>query len=167
MKEGTAMLRKSVVASGLMLLMAPAAASIPPPFAWLTGHWWMSGKDGAWAEEIWTPIRGDRQMIGAAHTGKTPAKTDVFEFMRIAWDGKHYVFYAQPNGAPAVPFAQTGGSPDCPVLPCRIVFENPGNDYPKRIEYRLEKAGELTATISGADPARDRMSWTYRKLDRR
>jgi hypothetical protein len=147
----------------LAVLSVPVAASSSPPFHWLTGQWWMNEK-GQWAEEIWSPIRGDRQMLGVAHTGKGIGKTDIFEFMRIAWDGSRYVYHASPRGAAAVAFRQAGGSADCPRLPCRIVFENPANDYPKRIEYRIDKPGALRATISGADPARDRMSWTFRKI---
>ncbi len=147
----------------LIFLAAPAAASIPPPLVWLYGQWHMAEQGGRWAEEVWSPVRGEGQMLGVAHTGKGN-RTEGFEFMRIRRDGETWVYHASPNGQPTVAFRQTGGSQDCIRLPCQIVFENKENDYPKRIEYRVDRVDELTAIISGADPAKDRMSWTYRKV---
>ena len=53
---------------------------------------------------------------------------------------------AQPNGDPPVPFRLTASGTDW------ARFENPGHDYPKRVEYRRTGQG-LHAEIGG--PAAD------------
>jgi hypothetical protein len=120
--------------------------------SWLSGAWSQKGAEGRWAEEYWTPPRGNI-MIGAGLTGRG-GSTLSFEHMRIMADDQGRIaFYGMPGGAPAVTF------PLVRKEPSMIVFENPAHDYPQRISYRLN-GKQLVATTSKMDGSSTE-SWTY------
>lgn len=140
------------------LLASPAAAQSPheaaPPLPtpdFMVGYW-LSCADGERVSETWQGA-GTGVLLG---TGLTHKRRGVdFEFMRIARHEDGYAFFGSPRGAPAVPFKMVISRPD------RVVFENPGHDFPQRITY--ERAGDvLTARVETAD-GRKAMSWTYKK----
>ena len=120
----------------------------------MTGAWSQESADGGWADEYWTPPRGDI-MIGAARIGQG-ARLAIFEHTRIIRkDGVNLAFIAQPRGGPAAefPLVAHDGS--------MVEFANPAHDYPQRIDY--VRAGDtLTATISAIDGSKAR-SWTFRR----
>ena len=126
------------VTLGLRAADAPAAnVSL---LAWLSGDWEIRNGD-AYTEEHWTKPRGGT-MIGM---GRVIArdKTLYFEHLRIETrpDGIYYV--AQPRGqAPtdfkAIELDATHG-----------VFANPEHDFPKRIIYRKNSDGSVTARVEG------------------
>jgi hypothetical protein len=71
-------------------------------------------------------------------------RTTSFEFVRIEArpDGIFYV--AQPGGRPPVDFRLASESPN------ELVFVNPGHaDHLKKIIYRREADGRLTARVEG------------------
>jgi len=136
-------------------VLSLAAAAPPPPdvdqLAWLSGTWFVEGEDG-WTEERWAPPRGG-VMLGTSLTGRGETAR-FYEFMRIAADGEgRLTFWASPSGGTPVPFRLTSMSES------EAVFENPENDFPKRIVYR--RSGRvLTATISGVGGANPQ-TWRY------
>jgi hypothetical protein len=110
-------------------------------FAWLAGAWQMSSP-GQCVEEQWTAPT-DNLLVGMSRT-VTGGRTTSFEFMRIEArpDGIFYV--AQPGGRPPVDFKLASESA------AELVFVNPGHaDHLKRVIYRREEDGRLTARVEG------------------
>ena len=141
--------------AALLLALAQVAQGVAE-LSWLSGAWVERSDDGEWTEEYWTPPRGG-MMIGAGMTGSGETLRH-FEHMRIvSGRDRRIAFHAMPKGGPAVVFPlvrQSAGE---------AVFENPSNDYPQRVSYRLD--GEtLIATISQMDGSRE-ARWTYRRPD--
>ena len=138
----------------IMSLAALVAATTSDlsSLSWLSGAWAQKGAEGRWAEEYWTPPRGDI-MIGAGLTGQAKT-TRSFEHMRIVIDGEGRIaFYGMPGGAPAIAFPLVKQEPNL------IVFENPAHDYPQRVSYRLN-GKQLVATTSRIDGS-GAQTWTY------
>jgi len=112
-------------------------------FAWLSGSWVLD--DGSRrVEEIWSAPATD-MLIGMSRTLRA-GKTASFEFLRIVArdDGVFYV--AQPRGKPPVEFRLQS------LDEMQAVFVNPGHaDHLRRIVYRRNVDGTLTATIEGVD----------------
>jgi hypothetical protein len=119
-----------------MVLPADAKAG---KLDWFVGHW-CSDRDGQFIEEEWLAPKGD-VLLGLSRTVKG-AKTASFEYLRIEWKDGIPSYIAQPQGNPPVPFKWVAGGADW------ARFENPANDYPKRVEYRKTKDG-LYAEIAG------------------
>ena len=122
--------------------------------AWLAGTW-CGDSGGVYNEEVWLAPRGG-SLLGM-HRDTRAGALRGFEFLRIVEDGGELVYWAQPEGAPAVPFraaAPSGQSVD---------FVNAGHDFPKRIRYRRLDANTLYARIDdGTDAGRHR-EWTWRR----
>ena len=109
---------------------------------WMTGAWeHESGED--WADEYWTPLRGD-MMIGASRSG-TEDTLKFWEHMRIRKedDGAVILWVLSADQKP-VRFEATMSGEN------RIAFENPAHDHPQRIEYWRD-GDELKAQISLLD----------------
>jgi hypothetical protein len=66
-----------------------------------------------------------------------------FEYLRIEarLDGIYYV--AHPRGRPGTDFKLTGFDGR------EAIFENPEHDFPKRVLYRRDPDGSLTARVDG------------------
>ena len=136
-----------IVAVVVMACATPAfAADGIERLAWLSNCWAAEGGEPGSGEQWSTPAGG--QMLGMARTVEGGA-TASFEYMRIVERGRGLMFIAQPNGAPPVEFGATD------VGDAHVVFENPANDFPQRVTYRLTAPGVLHARIEGAagDPA--------------
>lgn len=137
--------------------MVPAAAQEIPDFPrWMAGAWSQESTDGGWADEYWTPPRGDI-MIGAARIGRG-SRLAIFEHTRIVRkDGVTLAFIAQPRGGPAAEF---------PLVThdgLMIEFANPAHDYPQRIRYWRED-GRLKARVSLMDGSKAQ-DWDYGPMD--
>ena len=109
---------------------------------WMIGAW--EHADGTdWADEHWTPLRGD-MMFGSARSG-TGEKLNFWEQMRIQKEADGgIVFWAMSGDQKPVRFVATAASENA------IVFENPLHDYPQRIRYWRE-GDALKAEISLSD----------------
>lgn len=132
-------------------LPAPAKAAIAD-VAWLTGAWVGTRSSGSSIEERWSPPLGGA-MLAVSRTVNPSGKMVAFEYLRIVEREGGLVYIAQPGGASPTEFVLTEMGPN------RAVFDNPRNDYPKRIVYELstEGDGRLTATIGftkGGTPRR-------------
>lgn len=110
--------------------------------AWMIGAW--THEDGSdWADEYWTPPRGD-MMIGGSRAGSGEA-LHFWEQMRIQKedDGMLALWVTSGNQNPVRFVATMSGAE-------RILFENTAHDYPQRIEYWRE-GSTLMAEISLLD----------------
>lgn len=101
-------------------------------YAFLVGSW---EEPGSGARETWVAV-GDR-LLGVGFFPPGPGVR--FEILEVAADA----YLARPAGRePAVPFAATRVGRD------RAVFENPTNDFPRKIVYR-RSGSTMRARISG------------------
>ena len=138
-------------APSIILLVAafaasPSSADDLARVAWLANCWAAEGGEAGSGEQWSVPAGG--VMLGMARTVKD-GKTSSFEFMRIESEDGRLVFTAQPQGGPPVPF------PAVEVTDSAVVFENPDNDFPQRVIYRLTEPGVLNARIEGTAGAMD------------
>jgi len=118
--------------------------------AWLSGAWVGKRSTGASNEERWSPPLGGA-MLAVSRSVNTSGKMFAFEYLRIVERDGGLVYVAQPGGARPTEFLLTEFSPK------HAVFDNPRNDYPKRIVYEVSPDGGLIATIGytkGGTPRR-------------
>lgn len=138
------MRRSALIILGLLTAPIPAFAvsDAPEMPEWMVGAWEHKA-DNAWADEHWTPLRGDL-MLGSSRSG-TGETLNFWEQMRIQKeeDGA-VVFWAIAGDQKPVRFEATGSGENS------IVFENPDHDYPQRIHYWREGTA-LKAEISLSD----------------
>jgi hypothetical protein len=123
--------------------------------AWMAGSWETASGGFRQVDEHWSAPAGGT-MMGMSRT-VAGNRTVEFEFLRLE-ERKDGVFYvAQPSGrCPATDFQLThaaGGE---------AIFENPQHDFPKRIIYRKNADGSLTASIDGGEGTRS-TSFDYRR----
>jgi hypothetical protein len=125
------MRKLALLAVAILTISAPAYAVSDAPAMpeWLVGAWEHEDGEG-WADEYWTPLRGD-MMMGSARSGKDE-KLTFWEQMRIQ---------KEDDGAVVLWVVSAENS---------IVFENPEHDYPQRIYYWRE-GKELKAETSLLD----------------
>jgi hypothetical protein len=131
----------------LFLVLAPLSAQQPAEkkttiadLAWLSGAWVLE-HGGTRTEETWSPAASNA-ILGMSRTLRGDRMV-AFEFLRIVQreDGIYYV--AQPGGRPATDFKLTSFDG------ATAIFENPQHDFPKRILYKRNPDGSLTARIDG------------------
>lgn len=140
--------RRYLVTSLLITVALAAQASTGPrqersgaaSLEWLAGSWY--GMDGTTrVEEVWMrPAAG--VMLGM-HRDVDSAGLVWFEFLRIETRGGVTTYAAMPGGRPAVLFTMKE------MTRTSVIFENPENDFPQRIIYRLGEDGMLHARIEG------------------
>lgn len=113
---------------------------------WMTGCW--SGeRAGERFTERWTAVDADT-LLAVTYT-VAGGKMNMFEYLQIVRRQDRLVFIAQPWGRSPTEFVATA------VGERRVMFENPANDFPKRITYALSGTAQLTATIDkGSDDGR-------------
>ena len=123
--------------------------------AWIAGGW-VQDSPKARTEEHWTDVAGN-MMLGVGRT-IVGGKTVFFEFLRIEEraDGIYYV--AQPKGRPGTDFRLTR------LEGQEAVFENPAHDFPKRIVYRRNADGSITARVDGGAESPKAEEFHYRPL---
>lgn len=105
---------------------------------WLAGHW-CGMQDGASIEEFWFDRGG--QLLNLS-TSVRDGALESFEYARIEDRAGGLVFLAQPGGGDPVEFALVDSDER------RLVFANPGHDFPQSISYWRDDAG-LHAEIAG------------------
>jgi hypothetical protein len=130
----------SVVLAAVFAVFAQSTTTDISVLAWLAGGWQLNSGEIR-VEEHWTRAAGGT-MIGMGRT-TGGGKTRSFEYLRIEAraDGIYYV--AQPNGRPPTDFKAVE------VSASRAVFANPKHDFPKRITYRKNADGSMTARVEG------------------
>jgi len=111
---------------------------------WITGDWQTAPGGRAQIEEHWTKPDGG-SMIGMGRT-VAGGKTVEFEYLRIEQRVDAIYYVAHPKArCPGTDFKLTRRTAG------EAVFENPQHDFPKRIMYRKNPDGSLTASIDGGE----------------
>ena len=139
-------------------LSQSAATGVLKDLAWIVGDWQTIPSNGRQVDEHWTEALGGT-MMGNSRT-VADGKTVEFEYLRIEErpDGIYYV--AHPNArAPGTDFKLTKMTAD------QAIFENPQHDFPKRIFYKKNADGSITASVDGGEGTRVR-SFPYQPLRR-
>jgi len=133
-------------------LSARAFADAPPAtadrLAWLAGCWEYVGAEKGSGEAWLAPAGGELHGIGRSVAG---GRVVSYEQMRILpSEGGSLVFAVSASGAPERRFALAS------ITAAEVVFEDPTNDFPQRVIYRLAQDGEISARIEGAkgEPSR-------------
>jgi hypothetical protein len=122
--------------------------------AFMSGCWRGSFGNGGTIEEVYTSPSANL-MLGATRYLRDGRAVD-FEFTMITAGDSGIAIIPHPKGVRSVrfPLEELDGS--------RAVWENLSHDFPKRIIYRREGAGELIARIEGDGRA---MEWRMRPMD--
>jgi len=123
---------------------------------WMAGSW-VSVDEDTIVEEHWAAPRGG-MMVGMART-TVGGRVTFWEFIQIYEDEDRIVFAPWPKGEEGVPFYQTESGPN------RVVFANPNNDFPSRIEYT--RTGDTLEAVLTGTPRGDerRESWRWQRYD--
>src|SRR5207247_11436188 len=121
---------------------------------------WGSGSASDRVDEDWA-VRAGGSMLGMSRT-VSRGRTLSFECLRIESgpDGIYYV---------AHPRAKSPGTDFKLVRSDRrqAVFENLSHDFPKRIIYRLNPDGSLTARVEGDGSEKEKaQDFHYRRVKR-
>ncbi len=156
----TALLLTLALALALTLGASALAESAPreiSTLSWLAGSWGGTA-GGVASEEHWTSAAGDG-LVGM-HKDIQGGKMSAFEFLRIEVDAQGRVCYvSMPGGAPPTSFCAIEISAQ------RVVFENRAHDFPQRILYWLDAAGNLHARIEGPLEGKEAaMDWVWSRL---
>lgn len=151
-----------VLAGAFALARVPGLHSQPPvggttetlsDIAWIAGDWQTAPGGRAQIEEHWMQPAGG-SMLGMSRT-VAGGRTAEFEYLRLEQraDGIYYVAHPKAR-CPGTDFKLTRRSAQ------EAVFENPQHDFPKRIIYRKNSDGSLTASIDGGEGTRSQ-SFAY------
>ncbi|MFN0122575.1 MAG: DUF6265 family protein [Blastocatellia bacterium] len=109
--------------------------------AWMSGHW-QTAPGRAQSEEHWTHAAGGT-LFGVSRT-IAGGKTVFFEYLRVETRGADIYYVAHPKARnPGTDFKLARMSAG------EAVFENLAHDFPKRIIYRKNADGTMTARIEG------------------
>jgi hypothetical protein len=141
------------------LLVAQQKSPSLADLGWMAGNWGLSN-DHITIEERWTPPAGG-MMLGTERTiAKAKNKVVEFEFLRMEERATGIYYVAQPNGQAPTDFKLLRGSSS------EAVFENRKHDFPKRITYRKNADGSITASVDdGANPPTKKEEFQYKKLE--
>ncbi len=110
--------------------------------AWISGDWETAPGGRMQIDEHWTRVSGG-SLIGMSRT-VAGGKTVFFEYLRIETRGTDIFYVAHPK-------ARTPGT-DFKLVKLNgqeATFENLAHDFPKRIIYRKNADGSITARIEG------------------
>lgn len=112
--------------------------------AWLTGDWQTAPGGRRQVDEHWTvPLGGVMMGVGRTLAG---GKLAEFEYLRIEERADGIFYVSHPNArTPGTDFKLTKLTAD------GATFENPKHDFPKRIHYKKNTDGSLTASIDGGE----------------
>ena len=108
--------------------------------AWMAGGWRTAAGGRAQIEEHWmSPAGGSMLGMGRTVVGD---RTVEFEFLRLEQRADAVYYVASPGGqCPSTDFKLTRLSAQ------EAIFENPQHDFPKRVIYKKNADGSLTASI--------------------
>jgi hypothetical protein len=139
----------AVIVIGLIPILSPAIEanqSNKPAFkiedlSWMSGDWeTASGRQQI--DEHWSKVAGG-SMMGMSRT-VAGGKTVSFEYLRIEARGAEIYYVAHPRARnPGTDFKLVRLTGD------EAVFENLAHDFPKRLLYRRNRDGTLTARVEG------------------
>ena len=135
---------------------ASAASFKIEDLAWLSGDW-ETAPGRMRIDEHWTKVAGG-SLIGMSRM-VAGDRTVFFEYLRIETRGADIFYVAHPKAkSPGTDFklVKLGAQ--------EAVFENPTHDFPKRIIYRKNADGSLTARIEGDGSEKEKpQEFNYRR----
>ena len=135
--------------AALMALSVVAAPDQINKLGFLSGCWTLVRPNGTKIEEQWLAPAGGA-MIGMSRSVRD-GKLREFEFMRIVpGDDGTLRYVVIPSGQAETAFAVKDLVADA------VTFENPKNDFPQRILYRLADKDTLVARIEGSVNGQER-----------
>ncbi|MEC4005715.1 DUF6265 family protein [Flavobacterium sp. SUN052] len=122
---------------------------------WLVGDWKKTDSLGT-LQEIWTS-QDDSTFVGQSYYIQNEKDTLHNEQIQLTQDKEHLIYSTtvkgENNNAP-VSFQMTKDKDSV------LLFENPKNTYPEKIQYQLNKNNSLSVTISGKQKGKN-SSETY------
>lgn len=147
----------------VLAVFVSAAAGEAPPLAdferlsFLVGSWESASATSS-SEEHWLPPKGG-VMLGLHRTVR--GESAFFEYLRIESSTDGILTYvANPMGRPGAFFRLIE------VGERRAVFVREGDDFPRRIVYRLDDDGVLHARIEGEDGGKPRAEeWRWKRAE--
>jgi len=108
---------------------------------------WSGERDGERFTERWTSVDADT-LLAVTYT-VAGGKMGMYEYLQIVRQKGRLMLVAQPSGRSPTEFTATSAGAG------RVVFENPANDFPKRITYLLSGSTQLVGIIDrGTDAGR-------------
>jgi hypothetical protein len=127
--------------------------------AWMSGDW-ETAPGHMQIDEHWTKVGGG-SLIGMSRT-VAGDKTVFFEYLRIEARGSEIYYVAHPRArTPGVDFKLVRLSGQ------EAVFENLAHDFPKRVIYRKNADGGLTARVEGDGTEKEKpQDYKYRPIPR-
>jgi hypothetical protein len=118
---------------------------------------WRNQERGQVVEERWSLGHGNL-LLGTSKTVKAE-KVLQFEFLKIAQGQRGEILYTPYiNGQRTVDFTLTSLSPKT----YQVAFDNPENEFPKRVMYWRSSKDELTVTLWGGEKS---FSYVLKKID--
>ncbi|HUQ29678.1 MAG TPA: DUF6265 family protein [Usitatibacter sp.] len=141
--------------AALMLAVGAAHGEGLQDLSWMAGSW-MERKGGVETEEHWLAPKGGLMM--AMNRTVVDGKATEFELLRIVMREGRPVYLSMPNGRPAVEFASVEQAAN------RIVFEDAGRDFPRRILYWRDGEAlmaRIEGTIKGEPRAKE---WRFERM---
>ena len=147
-------MRRSIAALAAFLALAARAEGLDD-LGWMAGSW-IEHKGTTDTEEHWLPPKGGLMM--AMNRTVKDGKAVEFEMLRIVMKEGKPVYLSMPNARPATEFqaAEQGAT--------RIVFEDPGREFPRRILYWRDGEAlmaRIEGTIRGEPRAKE---WRFERM---
>ena len=126
--------------------------------SWISGGWQTVPGGRTQTDEHWSKVAGG-SLIGMSRT-ISGERTVFFEFLRIETRGNEIFYVAHPRAKnPGTDFKLVKLSGQ------QAVFENLAHDFPKRIIYRKNADGSLTARVEGDGTEREKpQDFNYRPI---
>jgi len=126
--------------------------------AWMSGDWETLPGKPPQTDEHWSIIRGG-SLIGMSRT-VSGERTVYYEYLRIETRGNEIFYVAHPRAKnPGTDFKLVKLSGQ------QAVFQNLAHDFPKRIIYRKNPDGSLTARVEGDGTEREKpQDFNYRAM---
>jgi Domain of unknown function (DUF6265) len=137
----------------------PAPAFKIEDLSWISGDW-ETAPGRMQIDEHWSKVAGG-SLIGMSRT-VAGSKTVFFEYLRIETRGAEIYYVAHPRARnPGTDFKLVRLNSQ------EAVFENLAHDFPKRIIYRKNGDGTLTARIEGDGTEKEKpQEFRYQPIQR-
>lgn len=136
---------------------APAQAFKIEDLSWLSGDW-ETAPGPMQIDEHWTVVRAGSMMGTSRAVAR--GKTVFFEYLRIEARGNDIFYVAHPKARnPGTDFKLVK------LTGQEAVFENKAHDFPKRVIYRKNADGTLSARIEGDGTEKEKpQDFQYRPM---
>jgi hypothetical protein len=162
----TLSLGTALLVIGLAAVLSPAVETVQSDqaqsfkiedLAWISGDW-ETASGRMQIDEHWTKVAGN-SLIGMSRT-VAAGKTVFFEYLRIEARGADIFYVAHPRArTPGTDFKLVR------VSGHEAVFENLAHDFPKRVIYRKNGDGTLSARVEGDGTEKEKpQDYQYRPV---